>query len=317
MNQRKLGQLKAGAVDAATAAFSSLRQERCGIAIMFKTLANHRSLAIMLRSLIFPIVLCTAFLPQGLQAQTAAGHDCMIEARQQIEIRSPVEAVIESVRVKRGDFVGKGQVLVTLEFGPERATLSLAQSRAEMQGEINAAEARVDITQKKLRRAEDLHKQNFISSNARDEAEAEHRLAVEELRRARENRRLAELEAKRAAEVLALRTIRSPFNGVVVEVLLNPGEFGAITFKDPIMKLAQIDPLHVEVLLPVTMYGKVRTGQRARVIPENPVGGSYETTVKVIDRVIDGASGTFGARLELPNPKGAIPAGVRCRVQFN
>lgn len=246
----------------------------------------------------------------------AADFDCMIEARQLIEIRSPVEAMIETVRVRRGDSVTKGQVLVTLQAGPERAALNLAKWRTEMQGEIKAAEARLDIAEKKLRRAEQLYQQKFISANARDEAEAEHRLATEELRRARENQRLAEMEAKRAEEVLSLRTIRSPFSGVVVEVMLKPGEFGAITFKDPIMKLAEIDPLNVEVLLPVAMYGKVRVGQHATVSPEEPVGGQYQTTVKVIDRVVDAASGTFGVRLELPNPKRTIPAGVRCHVQF-
>ena len=244
-------------------------------------------------------------------------YDCMIEARQNIEIRSPVEAMIESVRVKRGDLVTKGQILVTLESGPERAAFALAQSRAQAVGEINAAEARVDITLKKLRRAEELVKQNFISANARDEAEAEHKLATEELRRARENQKIAAHEAKRAAEVLAMRTIRSPFSGVVVEVLLKPGEFGAITFKDPILKLAEIDPLHVEVILPVSLYGKVKAGQRATVMPEAPVGGRYDTIVKIVDRVVDAASGTFGVRLELPNRRRDLPAGVRCKVQFH
>jgi RND family efflux transporter MFP subunit len=250
------------------------------------------------------------------QAFAATGHDCMIEARQNIEIRSPVEAVIESLRVKRGDFVAKGQVLVTLESGPERAAVALAQSRAKMQGEIKAAEARLGIAQKKAGRAEELFKQNFISANSRDEAQAEFQLATEELVRARDNQRLAELEAVRAVEVLALRTIRSPFEGVVVEVLLRPGEFGAITFKDPIMKLAEIHPLNVEVVLPVSMYGKVSVRQRAIVTPEAPLGGSYPTTVTVVDRIVDAASGTFGVRLELPNPKHTLPAGVRCRVQF-
>ena len=244
-------------------------------------------------------------------------HDCMIEARQNVEIRSPVEAMIESVRVKRGDSVTKGQVLVTLESGPERAAFALAQSRAQAVGEIRAAKARVDITLKKLKRAEELVKQNFISVNARDEAEAEHNLAIEEMRRAQENQKIAGHEAKRASEVLAMRTIRSPFSGVVVEVLLKPGEFGAITFKDPILKLAEIDPLHVEVILPVSFYGKVKPGQRATIMPEAPVGGRYDTVVKIVDRVVDAASGTFGVRLELPNRKQNVPAGVRCKVQFH
>ena len=249
-------------------------------------------------------------------AQPASDFECMIEARQQVEIRSPVEAVIESIKVRRGDIVSKGMVLVTLESGPERASLALAESRAGNQGEIKVNQARVEITRKKLQRADELFKQKFISANSRDEAEAEFRLASEELLRAQENRQLAQLEARRAAEVLALRTIRSPFNGVVVEVLLKPGEFGAITFKDPIMRLAEVDPLHVEVILPASMYGKVRRGQPAIVLPEPPIGGSYKTEISVVDRVVDAASGTIGVRLELRNRNGRIPAGVRCRVQF-
>lgn len=240
----------------------------------------------------------------------------MIEARQSVEIRSSVEAVIESVRVRRGDVVKKGQILLTLESGPERAALALAEGRAKNQGDIQLSETRLEISGKKLKRAEELFKQNFISANARDEAEAEFRLASQELLRARENQRLAELEAQRAAEVLTLRTIRSPVKGVVVEVMRKPGEFGAISFKDPIMKLAEIDPLHVEAILPSSMYGKVRRGQHAVVTPEAPIGGRYETTVAIVDPVIDAASGTLGVRLLLPNRKGAIPAGVRCRVQF-
>ena len=240
----------------------------------------------------------------------------MIEARQTVEIRSSVEAVIETVKVRRGDLVSKGQVVATLESGPERASLDLAKGRAQNLGEIKVSEARVEITRKKLVRANELFKQNFISANSRDEAMAELQLASEELRRARENRTLNELEATRSSEVLAMRTIRSPLNGVVVEVLLKPGEFGAISFKDPIMRLAQIDPLHVEVVLPVSAYGRVKPRQRAIVMPEAPVGGSYKTTVTVVDPVVDAASGTFGVRLELPNAKRLIPAGVRCKVRF-
>jgi len=262
--------------------------------------------------------LCLAiFLAVGPVAAAPEEHDCMMLPRQQIEVRSPVEAMIESIRVRRGDLVTKGQVIATLESGPERAALALAQSRAGMQGEIKVAEARRDLAEKKMRRAEELSKQNFISENARDEAIAEFRLATEELQRARENQRLAEFEVKRAAEVLALRTLRSPFTGVVMEVLLKPGEFGATTIKDPIMRLAEIDVLSVEVILPVTMYGKVKHGQRATVMPEQPMGGRYPALVRVVDQVTDAASGTFGVQLDLPNPKRTIPAGIKCRVGFS
>ncbi len=249
-------------------------------------------------------------------AANAAEYDCMIEARQKVDIRSPVEAVIESVQVQRGDLVKKGQVIITLESGPERAALELAKSRATMLGELKAAEARVDLTQKKLVRAEELYKQNFVSVNALDEAQADFRLATEQLRQAQENQKLAVLEVNRAGEILAMRTIKSPLSGVVVEIIQKPGEFSGSNIKDPILKLAEIDPLYVEVILPVSLYGQIKNGHRARVLPEKPVGGVYDAAVKVVDRVVDGASGTFGVRLQLPNPGYSIPAGIKCRVKF-
>jgi len=250
------------------------------------------------------------------QPALAPEYDCLIEARQALDIRSPVEGVIEAVHVQRGAPVKKGQTLAMLFSGPERAVLDLARSRAGNEGEIKSAQARVDITKKKWERAEELVKKNFVSENARDEAEAEYRLATEQLRVAQENRRLAELEVKRAEEVLAQREIRSPVTGVVVDVLLRPGELTSSNQKDPIVKLVQIDPLNVELILPVKAYGSIKAGQRAWVMPEAPVGGKYIARVEVVDPMFDAASGTFGVRLTLPNPDRKIPAGLKCRARF-
>ncbi len=64
------------------------------------------------------------------------------------------------------------------------------------------------------------------------------------------------------------------------------------------------------------MLGKVKVGMKAEVRPESPVGGVHLGLVTVVDRVLDAASGTFGVRLELPNPKYRLPAGLRCKVRF-
>jgi hypothetical protein len=81
------------------------------------------------------------------------------------------------------------------------------------------------------------------------------------------------------------------------------------------MRVAEIDPLNVEVILPASMYGSVQQGDRAEVSPETPAG-KFVARVRVVDRVINAASGTFGIRLELPNEKQLIPAGAKCRVKF-
>jgi multidrug efflux pump subunit AcrA (membrane-fusion protein) len=121
---------------------------------------------------------------------------------------------------------------------------------------------------------------------------------------------------KRAQEVLTQREIRSPVAGVVVEVMLKPGELTSSNQKDPIIKLMQVDPLNVELILPVAQFGRIKAGQRAYVLPEAPVGGKYTARVEVVDPIVDAASGTFGVRLTLPNPDRKIPAGLKCRARF-
>lgn len=259
-----------------------------------------------------------AGLAVALLAALAAGaqdYDCIIEARQVVDIRSPVEGLIEKVAVERGEVVKKGQVLVTLESGPERAALAVARQRAGAIGAVKSAEAKLDLAAKKEKRAEELARQSFISSNALEEARTERSLAESELKVARENQRLAELEVQRAAEVLNLRTIRSPVNGVVVDRYLKTGEMATTNVKDPILRVAEIDPLNVEVVLPASVYGSIQQGDRAEVLPETPAQ-KFEARVKVVDRVINAASGTFGVRLELPNEKQLVPAGAKCRLRF-
>ena len=241
--------------------------------------------------------------------------DCIIEARQTVDIRSPVEGLIDKVAVERGEFVKKGQVVVTLESGPERAALAIARSRAEQQGAVKAAEAKLDLSRKKETRAEELARQNFISPNALEEARTERSLSESELRVSRENQRLAELEVQRANELLNMRTIKSPVNGVVVDRYIKAGEFATTNVKDPIVKIAEVDPLNVEVILPARLYGDIKRGSKAEVAPETPAK-KYIATVAVVDQVMNAAAGTFGVRLELRNANLEIPAGARCRVRF-
>lgn len=263
----------------------------------------------------FFLALALVALITGPLVALAQEFDCIIEARQMVDIRSPVDGLIERVHAERGEAVKKGQVVVTLESGPERAAVAVARQRAEASGAVKSAEAKLDLATKKEKRAEDLARQNFISTNAVEEARTERQLAESELKVARENQRLAELEMHRSSEVLGMRTIRSPVNGVVVDRYLKQGEFATTNVKDPIMRIAEIDPLNVEVILPASQYGSVQQGDRAEVSPETPPG-KFVARVRVVDRVINAASGTFGIRLELPNEKQLIPAGAKCRVKF-
>ena len=45
--------------------------------------------------------------------------------------------------------------------------------------------------------------------------------------------------------------------------------------------------------------------------------GEYEAKVTIVDKVVDAASGTFGVRLEMPNPEHRITPGLKCKVIFH
>jgi RND family efflux transporter MFP subunit len=250
-------------------------------------------------------------------AAPAPAHECLIEPQQRIEIRSPVNALIDKVLVERGSVVRAGDVLVQLDASVEREALAGARQRAQSDSELQVARARAEYAREKFRRRDDLRRQGFITAQERDEAEAEQRVAEAELALATDNRRLAGTEAQRLEAMTRQRTLRAPFSGVVTERLQHPGEL-AFTGEGsrPILRMAQTHPLRVEAVMPTSMVGKIRVGSRAEITPEAPLAGSWQATVRVVDQVFDAASGSFGVRLELPNANGAIPAGVRCKVRF-
>jgi RND family efflux transporter MFP subunit len=222
------------------------------------------------------------------QGKAAREHECLLEPFMVVNVGSPVDGVLDQVLVNRGDRVRKGQVVARLQSGVEAAAVQLSK-------------ARVDFGRRRLERNEVLFQKELISAQDRDELATEVNLRQEEL--------------KKDEESLKLRTIVSPIDGVVVERRLVPGEF-IRSDKSVVLKLAQINPLNVEVIAPASLFGTVRVGKSGKVSLAPFLPGTYTAKVVVVDRVIDAASGTLGVRLQLPNPDNAIPAGIRCSVQF-
>jgi RND family efflux transporter MFP subunit len=239
--------------------------------------------------------------------------DGLIEPKVTANVGSNTPGILESVAVDRGDVVKEGQVVATLQAGVEKATMDLAKARAEIDATIKAKRAELEYAERSKQRKKELYEKKTLSFQEWDEAETRRILAELALNEALEAKRLAELEYKRSVEVVKRMSVRSPVNGVVVERYLHQGEY--IEDK-PVMRLAQIDPLHVEVIMPVSMLGSVKNGMVAEVRPEAPVGGVYKAKVTIVDKVVDAASGTFGVRLELPNPEYKLPPGLKCKVLF-
>ena len=241
----------------------------------------------MHRQLILVVLVFTlAQSSQRAFGQSATGEslDCLLEPHLEVDVGSPVFGILDDVKVKRGDVVTKGQVVAQLRSDAESASVKLAEARAL-------------FNRRKVERNDDLYRDELISLHEKDEIETQSLIS--------------DLELLEAQERLNMRTIRSPLSGVVVERLLSPGEYVQET---PILRLAQINPLNVEAIAPVELFGSAAVGDTARVVLAAPLQGEHTVRVTVVDRVIDAASGTFGIRLELANPGNAIPSGMNCTV---
>ncbi len=246
-----------------------------------------------------------------------AEFDGLIKASRTINLSAPVDGLLESVRIERGDTVSKGQIVATLESTVETATWELAEARARMEAEQRSRRAQLAFLTGKLGREERLHTRGIVSDDELALSRTEHAVGQEAVLEADERKQLAVLEQKRAAAALALRTVYSPIDGVVIERVLSKGELVTRQHQSKIMVLAQIDPLTVEVIVPADIFGTVSVGEQADVVPVGFAQYRSTATVKTVDKVIDAASHSFRVSLELPNPNHRLPAGVKCSVRFN
>jgi RND family efflux transporter MFP subunit len=259
------------------------------------------------------LLIASGYAPQ-ISAAELPELDCVVEPHTISDVSSQVDGVVESISVERGEFVKKGQTLAQLDSRVQTATIAYAQRRAAATAEVSSNVASAEFSERRHQRFETLYADNVLSLDQVDEAGTQARLAVHDVSRARENKDLAELDLARAQTNLAQRTIINPIDGVVVERYLAPGES---VEEKPILRIAQIDPLRVEVIVPVIHMKDVEVGQTATVYPEAPFQEAHKATVTIVDRVADAASGTFRVRLTLPNPELKIPAGLRCNIRFD
>ena len=248
-------------------------------------------------------------------AAAAESFDCVIDPSAMLRLGSPVAGLLAEVLVDRGDFVTAGQEVARLESGIDAATVELDALQAESTEELNAAQTKLDLAQSRLARTKALAEKGVTTNEQVEQQSAEVQVAERERDLEMQKRKLAALELDRSKAQLERRTIRAPIAGYIAARGLGPGEFA--DQNAAIVTLVALDPLRVETFLPVAYWQQVLPGTAAQVSLDEPVAGVHPATVTVVDRVFDAASGTFGVRLDLSNPDGALPAGQRCTVAFD
>lgn len=211
---------------------------------------------------------------------------CLLEPSSRAEISSQIPGVVKSLHSERGALVKKGQKIMTLQNGVEKAALESAKARAE-------------FAKRKYERNSQLLLEGLLSDFEIDELTTE--------------RKLGELAVQEANERLNQRSIYSPIDGLVVKRHISVGEFVG---EEPVMEIVDLDPLHAELVLRGNYYGSIELGMRITIEVGGAAPGQYQGNVTIVDQVIDAASGTFGVQVELPNPDFSLPAGLKCQALF-
>jgi len=227
--------------------------------------------------------------------------DGVVEAVRQATVSAQAMGRVASLNVKAGDRVRAGQVLATIDdretrTGVARSTAQVAQAEAEL------ANARAH-----LQRTRDLRQQGFVSQSALDVAEAQFKAA----KAAREGAGAGDQQARLAQ---SFTTVTAPFDGYVLETLVQPGDL-AMPGK-PVASVYAPQPLRVVVQMPASMAAQARSAQRVEVqLPGSGqwVAPSGQQPLPAADPV----SQTLTLRLDLPASAAAqVLPGQQARVRF-
>ncbi|RMD65276.1 MAG: efflux RND transporter periplasmic adaptor subunit [Alphaproteobacteria bacterium] len=222
-------------------------------------------------------------------------------------VASRLLARIEEVRVRAGDTVAKGDVVVVLESQDIRARVAQARDALE------AAEARLALARSEKARVEALFKKGVATRQRYDQALAELQAATAEVNRLKQSLREAETE-------LSFTRIRAPVSGRVIDRLAEPGE--TATPGRPLLRIYDPDALRVEAPVRETLAVRLRLGQRLRIdIPA--LERTFEGTIEEIVPFAEPGARTLLVKVGLPPASGAVagmfariavPAGKRTRL---
>lgn len=250
--------------------------------------------------------------PLQTYAQNAS---CLIGESETVELASAVAGTLARVDVEEGERVVAGQLIAALESSVEEAAADMAAARAGSDLAERVRNQELTAAEGELARQQSLRDRNVASLQILEQAQTEVDLARLRVEQARFERTVAELEHDRAIAQLRRRQILSPIDGVVTQVLRDAGE--NVDSRNPVAIVSAVDPLEVEVFLPLDAFPLAVAGRAARIIPQEPIGGAVDTVIEARSPIVDAASGLFRIKLSLPNPENRIPAGIRCTIAFS
>lgn len=214
-----------------------------------------------------------------------------VEARETTIISSRILARITAIRVRAGDYVEQGELLLELESGDLLARAEGARER------IRSVQARLREARQNLERAEKLFKRGLIAVADRDAARADEASLAAELESAINV--LGEAEA-----AVGYSRINSPIAGRVVDRFAEPGDTATPGAK--LLSLYNPFSLRVEARVREKLALALREGMELTI----EIPSLQRTLTAIIEELVpaaDPGSRSFMVKALLPSEKGLLP----------
>jgi multidrug efflux pump subunit AcrA (membrane-fusion protein) len=280
------------------------------------------------------IILLLFFLSPVLSTAQAADQivvdSALLRLTHQIEVPARAQGVLSSMGVVEGDSVKKGSVLAQVDA----AEAQLLQDRAAMELELQREKVKNDVAIRTAQKALAFHRdeakrledavRGLPGSISKSEilelqfkaaqAELELEQAQYELRADQHTVGLKNKELELSQHNVEVRKISAPIDGVVVEVLRQPGEW--VEPGEKVLRIVTIDKLRAEGLVHVRQLPPKLVGAPVSLAVDLPGRGETTFAGKVIfvSPEINPVNGQARVWAEIDNRQGLLRPGLRPRM---
>lgn len=201
-------------------------------------------------------------------------------------LAAEVSGSVEGLRVKEGDWVGKGQALASID------TRALQQQVAEAEAVDRRAQARHQRASRLFEKQSITQQQLLDAITDRDVAQA--RLAGAQLR----------LDKSR---------IRAPWSGQVTTRHIEVGDF--VSPGQPVLELIDTSRLKVRAPAPASDVPFLENGAAVTLRLENSDQPAVSGKIVRLAAELDKSSRTLDVEAEIPNPDGTLKPGMYGRLE--
>lgn len=250
---------------------------------------------------------------------TSSDHAMMLPGSvrplQETVIYSRANGYLRRWLVDIGDKVKEGQLLAEIDT-PE-LDQELAQARAQLaqaQAQVVQAKANRDFSKTNLERYTRLTPQGVTSQQELDQHRAQAQVDEANVAVATANVGAQTANIDRISKLRSFAHVTAPFAGTIMSRSTEVGALVTAGSATPLFNLVATDPVRVFVQVPQDVAPSVRVDVTANVTVREYAGRVFAGKVARSAGSLDAASRTMNTEIRVPNPDGALMAGMYAEV---